>query len=341
MPFLAQLRALFPGAEVTLLARPHARQLLAGTGLVDEFLETELGWTDARLRYNPFAYDWRELRRVHRQLRQREFDLAFQCRMHIREHVILALSGARRRVGYAFGGGDRVLTDAIPVGDPGRHKVADWLGLLAPFGGQIEMEAPVLHVSESEQKWAGEYLAASGVSHSDVVIGIHPGASVGEKRWPLERFREIAEQLSTQPRVRIVAFIEPGGYGDSLGEVPAVICAKVELRQLIALIVRCDLLVCNDSGPMHIAGVMGVPAVAVFAAGIDRLFSPLGEGHELVTPESQPGRGRDPAKSPTPLPLASISTSRVLAAVQRVLDRCAASPRRQDRRPTNARLGSG
>src|SRR5688500_9048560 len=120
MPFLAQLRVLFPGAEVTLLARPHARQLLAGTGLVDQFLETELGWTDARVRYNPFAYDWRELRRVRRQLRHREFDVAFQCRMHIREHFILALSGARRRVGYAFGGGDRVLTDPIPVEDPGR-----------------------------------------------------------------------------------------------------------------------------------------------------------------------------------------------------------------------------
>src|SRR4051812_38795881 len=44
MPFLAQLRASFPRAQVTMLARPHARTVLSGTGLVDEFIDTELGW---------------------------------------------------------------------------------------------------------------------------------------------------------------------------------------------------------------------------------------------------------------------------------------------------------
>lgn len=326
MPFLARLRALFPGAEVTLLARPHARELLEGTGLVDEFLETELAWTDAWLDYNPFAYDWRELRRVHRQFREREFDIAFQCRMHIREHFILALSGARRRVGYAFGGGDRLLTDAIPVEDPGRHKAADWLRLLAPFGGRIETEAPTLRVSESERRWASDFLATHSISRSDIVIGVHPGASVAEKRWPLERFHEITEELSTRPGVRIVAFTEPGGYGASLGEIPGVIGAKVGLRELIALIGRCDLLVCNDSGPMHIAGVLGVPAVAVFASGIDRWFSPLGEGHELVSPNAHRAEQDGGEPSADPLQLTRVPASRVLAAVERVLHRKRRAP---------------
>jgi lipopolysaccharide heptosyltransferase II len=321
MPFLAQLRALFPGAEVTLLARPHARELLEGSGLVDEFLETELTWTEAWLARNPFAYDWRELRRVHRQFRGRDFDIAFQCRMHIREHLILALSGAGRRVGYAFGGGDRVLTDAIPVEDPDLHKAADWLRLLGPFGEPVQTEAPTLRVSKSEYAWAREYLAGQGVSPSDIVVGVHPGASVAEKRWPLERFHETTAELSTWPRVRIIAFTEPGGYGASLGEIPGVIGAKVGLRELIALISRCDVLVCNDSGPMHIAGVLGVPTVAVFGAGIDRLFSPLGAGHELLSPELRRPRPDEPADPETSLPLTGIRASRVIAAVKRVLER--------------------
>ena len=56
----------------------------------------------------------------------------------------------------------------------------------------------------------------------------------------------------------------------------------MNLRELIALIQRCDVLVCNDSGPMHIAGALGVPTVAVFGSGIEQWFSPLGEGHRLL-----------------------------------------------------------
>ena len=57
----------------------------------------------------------------------------------------------------------------------------------------------------------------------------------------------------------------------------------MDLRELIALLPRCDVLVCNDSGPMHIAGALGVPTVAVFGSGIEQWFSPLGEGHIRLT----------------------------------------------------------
>src|ERR1700693_6502829 len=101
LPFLAQLRAIFPEAEITLLAQRHAAEILAGTGLVDQFIEADLTWQLRR--FNLFAYDWTGLVRVTRMLRKRKFDLAFQCRPHVREYVLLALSGAPRRVGYARG----------------------------------------------------------------------------------------------------------------------------------------------------------------------------------------------------------------------------------------------
>src|SRR5688500_8097931 len=104
LPFLTQLRKLFPRASVTLLARPHARVLLQGTGLVDEFLD-DAPPADNWLSLNPLLGGWRDLLRLRRQLRSRNLDLAFQCRLHVREHLILAMSGARRRIGYAFGEG--------------------------------------------------------------------------------------------------------------------------------------------------------------------------------------------------------------------------------------------
>jgi heptosyltransferase-2 len=283
MPFLVQLRALFPTARITMLARPHAQTILAETGLVDEFVGTELGWTERATRFNPLGYDWSELRRVRRELRSRRFDVAFKNRMHIREHLVLAMSGATRRVAFAFGHGDRVLTDAISIGDPNRHKAADWLELLKPFGGPVEGAPARLKVSDAEGRGGAAFLAEHGLSANDRLVGIHPGASVSAKRWPLDRFVQVAEAISRRPSVKVLAFVEPEGYGDAVARVGGVIAAKVNLREMIALIQRCDVLVCNDSGPMHIAGALGVPTVAVFGSGIQQWFSPLGERHIALT----------------------------------------------------------
>jgi ADP-heptose:LPS heptosyltransferase len=319
MPFLAELRALFPQAKIIMLARPHARTVLAGTDLVDEFIETELAWSERAVRYNPLAYNWRELARIRRELQRHHLDVAFSSRMHVREQVVLALSGARRRIAFALGGGGGVLTDAIPLGDPNRHKVADWLELLKPFGISVARSSPRLKVSEAEQGWVKAFLAGNKVSTEDRLVGIHPGASVPEKRWPLERFAEVAATVAQMPDTKVLAFVAPNGYGDQLGRVPGVISAKVGLRELIALVGCCDVLVCNDSGPMHIAGALGVPTVSVFGSGIERWFSPLGDGHRLLTVDGASSQSATRADSIAPFDVAGIGTSQLLDALSEVL----------------------
>ena len=76
---------------------------------------------------------------------------------------------------------------------------------------------------------------------------------------------------------------------------------------MIALIERCEVLVCNDSGPMHIAGGLGVPTVAIFGTGINLWFAPLGVGHRIVTLG-----GGGATESVRPYDLADIPVSRVL-----------------------------
>ena len=319
MPFLGQLRALFPAATITMLARPYARTVLEGTGLVDQFIDTDLGWSERSVRHNPFAYRWMELARLRRVLKQRRFDLAFSSRMHVREHVVLALSAARRRVAFALDRGGRVLTDAIPVGDTNRHKVDDWLELLKPFGGAVDQPPPRLAVAESERRWANEFLTAHAISNEHRLVAIHPGASVPEKRWPMERFAEVAGSLAQLPDTKVLTFIAPDGYGEKLSQISGVIPAKVDLRQLIALIERCDVLVCNDSGPMHIAGALGIPTVSIFGSGINRWFAPLGDAHRLLTAERTVAGALDGTGTVTPYDVAAVTTSDVLSAVHDVL----------------------
>ncbi|MEO6331374.1 MAG: glycosyltransferase family 9 protein [Gemmatimonadaceae bacterium] len=318
LPFLAQLRAKFPEARLTLLGRPYAREVLEGTGLIDDYIETDLAWSGHTTRLNPLGYRWGELRRVRNQLVRRRFDIAFKARMHVREHVLLALSRARRTVAYALGAGDSVLTDALTRPDSERHKTDDWLGLLAPLGGTTPVAAPQLRVSAIEREWAARYLGQRGIGVGDVVVGIHPGASFAEKRWPMTGFAEVARALAGQPGVRVLAFADPEGYGSELGEIPGVTLARVSLRQMMALIERCRLLICNDSGPMHLAGAMGVPVVALFGSGIAPWFSPLGEGHVLLTPDSD-GDASEHGDIQTSSGVSRIPVARVLDTVNRWL----------------------
>lgn len=320
LPFLSQLRVRFPRAKVTMLAQPHAAQILEGTGLVDDFIPANITWSAERTPRSLNA-EWRELWRLRKELRAREFEIGFSCRLHVREHVLLGLSGATRRVGYAFGEGDALLTDPVPVDNPHRQKVDDWLRLFDPFGGMQAGPIPSLCVSEPERARARDMLADRGITASDVLIGIHPGASLPEKRWPLESFRRVASVLGARDDVRVLVFVEPSSYGDSLADVSGVSSAKVGLRELIALIDRCDLLVCNDSGPMHIAGALDVPTVAVFGSGIDRWFSPLGKGHEVVTPEAyQSSTSKNEERSGIRSPVA-VPVPAVLGAIETVLRR--------------------
>jgi len=316
LPFLAQLRRIFPHARVTLLARPLAREVLQGTGLVDEFIATDLGWTAKTAKGNPLAVHWNALFRVWRELRRRRFDLAFQARAHVREHLVLAMSGARRRIGPALGAGNGALTDPIRRESSDRHKVNDWLALLQPFAVIADVPAPRLVISESERKWADEFLDMHGLLRSEELVGVHPGASVAEKRWPLDRFAELARVLSSKSGVSVLWFVDETGYGSSVAEQPEVTKVAVGLREMMALISRCVVLVSNDSGPMHIAGALGVPTVAIFGSGIAKWFGPLGSGHEMVAaPENASEAHRESQRGGGIL---FVTTAMVFDAVERV-----------------------
>ncbi|HJQ12162.1 MAG TPA: glycosyltransferase family 9 protein [Gemmatimonadaceae bacterium] len=314
MPFLAALRERFPEASVTLLAKPIAADLLSGTGLVDQFIPASLDWSENGLStFRRGAVLWR----VSRQIRRQRFDFAFSARRHLRESLLLSVSGAHRRIGFSFSDREPGLTDAVRIPDANIPRPAEWLRLLDVFApGPPPSASPRLCVTPEEHAWARGYLRSHAVTSSDVVVGFHPGASLPEKRWPIDRFHAIATELANTPNIRVVAFAEPAPsmYGAELFKIPNVIAASTSLRQLIALIAECHLLVCNDSGPMHIAGALGVPTVAMFGSGIGERFAPLGSGHRLLQPVDGETGQQSPIRSPV-----GVSVEQARAAVNDAL----------------------
>ena len=131
-------------------------------------------------------------------------------------------------------------------------------------------------------------LADSGIGPDDFVLGINPGATYGSaKRWYPERFAVVARELGLSWRAKVVITGGPTEAGMA-GEIAATMdgaclnmAGKTDVRQLMALIKRCNFFITNDSGPMHIAAAFGVPLVAVFGSTDSSATYPLAK-HAVV-----------------------------------------------------------
>jgi heptosyltransferase-2 len=287
-PALRGLQRLFPEAQIALLVKPAVADLFAGHPALTRVLTYDSNGKHAGL-----PGKWV----LAGQLRQQGFDLSVLFQNAFEAAFLTFLAGVSRRYGYATDG--RSLLLSHPVAPPDRralvHQVRYYWDLLKPLGLTGDPPAPELVVfPEEEQAMAGR-LVQGGLTASDVVIGINPGSTYGEaKRWFPERFAEVAERLcrtireSSDQQVSVVIL---GAKGEErLGrEIAArltsrslVLSGATTIRELMAALKRCTVLLTNDTGPMHIASAFKVPVVAIFGPTDWRTTSPFGDAHAIV-----------------------------------------------------------
>jgi ADP-heptose:LPS heptosyltransferase len=284
LPFLRNLRLQYSKARIVLLTSPKAAPLLEHQGLVDEVIVVRVPWAQHYSRwkkYNPFSPLWIELVRTLKLLRAQFFDLAFSARADIRENLIIWLVKARRRVGYGFGGGGVFLTDVVTPDLLHPHFSARWLRLLEHLGKPILVRKPSLHLSQEEERFAEEYLAQQGVLNGEFLVGVHSGARSANRQWGQENFAAVAQRLQAQFPIKILWFQDPQ-QTLPLQDGDHFLSLSLPLRRFLAVLSRCRLLICNDSGPMHIATALNVPAVVVFGPTEPAWFGPLGQENQVV-----------------------------------------------------------
>ncbi len=273
VPFIRRLRAQLPAAHIAVAGRPGGGTLLLEQGLINEWIPLGAPCSLLCLRLFRSAFG----------LRKQRFDLAFAVgwRGDLKGNFVIWLAGARRRVGYGYAGGDFLLTDVVPP-DFARPHVADrnmqlleHLGMLPPSDGKV------LLVSPQDEEFAAELTTRNGIAKGDLVIGVHPGAGSQVREWGDERFAEVARAASEKYGAKVLWFSDPAKKKPAPFNLEAILLT-LPLRQFTAVVNRCQLFLCNDSGPMHVAAALKVPVVAVFGPQRPEWFGPYGEGHRVV-----------------------------------------------------------
>ena len=287
-PALSQVRTLFPQAEITLLVKPGIADLLAQHPEVNRTLVY-----DDRGRHAGLVGKW-TLAGV---LRRHRFDLAILFQNAFEAALISFLAGIPRRFGYATDGRTLLLTDpvTVPPRTAQRHQVEYYWDLLKPLGGHGPAPAPRLFVTPDESALIAGRLADAGIGPSDPVIGVNPGSTYGHaKRWLPDRYAEVVNRAVTDVQGRSGARVGVAILGakgeEPLGKAIAdqiktrtVVCSgQTTVRELMALVKRCQLFLTNDTGPMHVAAAFKVPLVAVFGPTDWQTTSPFGVDAQLV-----------------------------------------------------------
>jgi len=149
---------------------------------------------------------------------------------------------------------------------------------------KIRKEVPIVIDSTVERR-IDDLLGSLGIGRGQLLIGLNPGANFAARRWPPERYARLGDILLREYGAKVIIF---GGQDDlelveriveMMEEEPVNLAGKTDLKELTALIKRCDHLITNDTGPMHIAGTCKTKTIVL--TGPTRT-GPYGQGHLLL-----------------------------------------------------------
>ncbi len=195
--------------------------------------------------------------------------------------------GVRERLGYAGSRRGFLLAAGLPAGEyrRDRHQVENYRALAALAGRPEARDEPRVELDPSWVEMAAElWDGPAGRGR----VALQPGATYGPaKRWPAESFARLGRRLLDAGRAVAVL----GGPGDEevvsttvkgIGNGVRDLSGRTPVGLLAAVLARADLLVTNDTGPMHLAAAVGTRVVALFGSTEPVWTGPRGEGHRVV-----------------------------------------------------------
>ncbi len=253
LPFLSELRA-HTSAELHLLVSPIIKPLLKFVKSVDSFLIYDKN----RLRTISNMFSFAKV------LSQSYYDVVVALNPNFRLHFLLFLSRIPKRFGWNIKGGKFLLTDTLLyTKSKGLMHEAQYNMLFLRFFGidNWRRPNPTLILDKRLDKWFPR-----------ITVGIHVGASCPSKRWSVDKFFRLCKLILKKGMAVVFIGDEQAkrcvdSMWNSFSEKERFWiknCCGIPLDETVYAISMCDVLVSNDSGPVHIASAVGVPSVVIF-----------------------------------------------------------------------------
>ena len=240
---------------------------------------------------NPFLF-YRKLSAFLSLIREEGYDTLVDLSLGRQYAFFACLLGIHERIGFDFKGRGTFLTRKKPLKGYENRPVADiqmdlleWTGFPRPK----ELPAISLKLPESVQIKTAIFMKQNGFRAGDRILAVAPGGgrSWGEnavyKQWDPERFAAAADEFcrSSTPTKKTILLGERSEAAllekvRSLMKTPALLVSSLPLDEAAGLLLKSDVLLCNDGGLMHLANALGVRTVSIFGPVDEKVYGPFG-----------------------------------------------------------------
>jgi heptosyltransferase-2 len=266
IPAIRAIRSGRPDVHISILTPPKLADLWRDRGFIDEVFT---------------SFD---------ELKGKSFEVSVLLPNSFRSAWEAWRLGIPSRLGYGGHSRSFLLTAICPEefrAGVHEHDVKDFCGLARWMGGVIENENPILNLPQDVVGRRSSFPTfMTGGQEVRPTVVLHPGAAYGNaKRWIAERFVELVNRFPDKKWIVIGSKDESERNAGIVRQLKGDIedtTGRLSLQELINLLAKASAVVCNDSGPMHLAAALGTPVVAIFGSTEPVKTGPLGQGHGVI-----------------------------------------------------------
>lgn len=279
-PLFARLHARHPGLQLDALAPSWVAPVLQRMAEISDVVDSPFGHGQVSLKAR-----WR----LARQLAARRYDAVYVLPNSLKSALVPFLAGIPKRVGFTgesryglINVRHRLNKQALPL------MVERFAQLAEPPGKTLENSVfrPKIRSTAAEQQ---QTLAELGIERPTRLVAFCPGAEYGPaKRWPAAHFARLARSLAADGYA-IWLFGSPKDHAvaeEIAGLAPGLcrnLCGTTSLAQAVDLLALADLVVCNDSGLMHVAAALQRPIVALYGSSSPGFTPPLSDQADILS----------------------------------------------------------
>jgi len=275
-PLAEAAHQILPECRVDLMVIPAAANLLEKNPFVNRALIF-----DKRGEQRGFGALWK----LAKSLRREQYDLALVPHRSLRSALLVWLAKIPERIGFDRSAGNWFFTRRVPYQQ--KHEVERNLDVLRVFDKNLAALSPKIFWDKNDEQIVDQL--TNNENGGKWFCALAPGSVWATKRWPAERFIELAKKLIAETGAFIYLI---GGSSDrelcagiaaAINENCINTAGKLTLRQSAALLDRCQILVSNDSAPTHLGVATRCKVITIFGPTVPAFgFAPFGDEHVVV-----------------------------------------------------------
>ena len=268
-PLIRNLKQHLPNVSISILTWSYSIPVFEKNPHIDHLFE---------LPKNPPSAD---IRKLHSKLNSINFDLIMSTHSGGLASKLISKIKSPNKINNFYRGRNKLYTVLTKESDYYRSSIERDLDCLRSLGLEPENTHTEIFLTSRETTWARKAMEARGIDFTKKIILIHPTAAVSIREWPLEKFNQLTKKFDQEKNIQPIIVCTDSEYSrieSLLDDIPhLVIFHNITVRQMMAIIHECDLVIDNDSSPSHVATAFGIPTIVLFSQAIREIFRPYHE----------------------------------------------------------------